>query len=603
MLLLSWHLRFSKRSLPKLKSTKSCLCTLLDSRESVQNLFKLIKVRIGCVRRQYFLNIYIKSLKSRKLTSGFEQSKIVNLMTVGHVEFAVPVHLVNAVRQKLKEQNLFERDAKITEYKRERSSSEFSSWRMIPSTLALSAMDDRSALLSKLGLSHHSEHIELVISNDDARHSTLCQTIGTRRSKNPLHTGVTKWIRGLSDGSQLSALGIDNVIDTLPRTFSVYPPLLLLPAHTFSDPLWQKVFRFASNDETERLYTEIAKATGRNCVFVALNAPIPLTISVASNEKPEIQEKGLQQNTLRSPSNLTPLYGDFGPPAPIPNPQQADFADALWVSTTQNGIRQTWAPVHTMFARGNVSEKARLLKLLSVTSLSSRSPERGGNGASEEGLEKWTAVDLYAGIGYFSFCYARAGAAVVMGWELNGWSVEGFRRGCEMNGWPAAMVEAERDSLMLEGEGSLVGARKGKEAGQTKKPLMIIHHESNVNALQLVSGFRQKSKIPPVRHVNCGLLPTSLPIWQDAVHIVDPEKGGWIHLHENCASDTESLTKRKAEVLEIIRGYYKEAIIGGDNVREKIAADVVVEDAFVVKSYAPGVVHVVFDAYIPPRGT
>src|SRR5690606_6675835 len=70
---------------------------------------------------------------------------------------------------------------------------------------------------------------------------------------------------------------------------------------------------------------------------------------------------------------------------------------------------------------------------------------------------KW-AVDLYAGIGYFAFSYARLGLRVLC-WEVNPWSVEGLRRGAEANGFgvrvmmppsPPPNEEEEDDSLGID---------------------------------------------------------------------------------------------------------------------------------------------------------
>lgn len=45
------------------------------------------------------------------------------------------------------------------------------------------------------------------------------------------------------------------------------------------------------------------------------------------------------------------------------------------------------------------------------------------------------AVDLYCGIGYFTFSYLAAGAKTILGWDLNPWSMEGLRRGAVANKW------------------------------------------------------------------------------------------------------------------------------------------------------------------------
>lgn len=42
--------------------------------------------------------------------------------------------------------------------------------------------------------------------------------------------------------------------------------------------------------------------------------------------------------------------------------------------------------------------------------------------------------DFYCGIGYFSLSYLRNGAKVLC-WELNPWSIEGFRRSLEHAGY------------------------------------------------------------------------------------------------------------------------------------------------------------------------
>ena len=47
----------------------------------------------------------------------------------------------------------------------------------------------------------------------------------------------------------------------------------------------------------------------------------------------------------------------------------------------------------------------------------------------ERSLGKSVLWDLYAGIGYFAFSYAKAGVGKVLCWEINPWSVDGLRRG------------------------------------------------------------------------------------------------------------------------------------------------------------------------------
>lgn len=520
-------------------------------------------------------------------------------MLSGYFKFIVVDQYVNDVKKILSKQNAVDHRFKITEYHHERGSIRTSepSRRVIPTTIAISLKKDitdedslkfliedrtKESLLSRFQLLHLSDYIDLEFSSDSAVSSSRA-----RKAKNPLHSGALRWIRCLP--SPLHALlpgSPKDLIDALPGTFSLYPPLLLLPLDTFSDPLWARTVAVVPQEETQRLYAELARAAGNHCTCVALNAPIPPSLSRTRNDKRGDEGIEAEENILRSPSNFIPLFGEFGPPAPLPNPTPGDFSRALWATTTQNGIRQSWAPMHTMFARGNVAEKSRLLSLPSVTSLSAP--------LAAVATGAWAAVDLYAGIGYFAFCYARAGAAAVLGWELSAWSVEGFRRGCEMNGWAAEIVAAG-GRLSLGGDEPL---------GRGREPRMIVHQESNVRALSVVEDLRSEGALPPVRHVNCGLLPTSTLIWRDAVRIVDPERGGWVHLHENWASDAASLRDRREQVLGILRRYWTVAALEErEEPNENVKGSLTVEDAYVVKSYAPGVVHVVWDAWIPPERT
>ena len=223
-----------------------------------------------------------------------------------------------------------------------------------------------------------------------------------------------------------------------------------------------------------------------------------------------------------------------------------------------------------MFSRGNIVEKARLLRLPALRA------ERLGCAP-----EACSAVDLYAGIGYFAFCYAKMGVGRVLCWEINPWSVEGLRRGVGLNGkergkrgWGVRVVGGEE---VLE---------EGWEGGQEK---VLVFQGDNQHAGARVEGMR--SRIPPVRHVNCGFLPSSAPSWPVAVRVLDPTIGGWVHAHENIAvGDIES---RKADIVARF-----DALANPDAANPQCI--VCCEHLERVKSYAPGVIHCVLDIHITP---
>lgn len=351
--------------------------------------------------------------------------------------------------------------------------------------------------------------------------------------------------------------------------------LLSLNALT-APPSWGALYASLTAPQREDLYACIAKAFKGNCVtHIAINAPIASTDAHGA------------ENRMRSPAGLVPLYGDFGPsPAAAgeedAQPDESDFRRAFWVRATQNqGIVQIWAPLYTMFSRGNVTEKARILG-------------QGGrfDGFDEVALKGETVreiavVDMYAGIGYFVFSYLKRGAKWVWGFELNGWSVEGLRRGCEENGWGCKVVKVEEDGGLLEGTiAELVESLSDSVR-------VVVFHGDNKYAAGILKEIRQlmdsRNAWNSIRHVNLGLLPSSSPAWDNACRMIDRQKGGWVHVHENV--DVQEIDQKKGEVVSEIGRLWRQAQ-GSQVPDEQAAACWHVEQ---VKTYAPGVMHCVFD--------
>lgn len=316
-----------------------------------------------------------------------------------------------------------------------------------------------------------------------------------------------------------------------------------------------------TNSQKETFFTQIlqsvSKKEGKKLTHLAINAGIPFH----EKEKGRDNEDGREEeNILRSPSGLLMLHGDFGPDFIGDEPTEKDFEEAFWVSTKQNGIEQVWAPRWTMFSRGNVKEKARVLGFHDPSSTS----EGGKREIGKEERRNWTAVDLYAGIGYFVFSYVGMGVGRIVGWELNGWSVEGLRRGAVANGWKIRVV------------------RKGEVVEEVGNERIVVFLESNVEAerrLEIIKG------LGTVKHVNCGFLPTSEPTWKAALNILGED--GWLHLHENVGiADVE---RRKGEIAGMFGSWLKE---------QADERKVTVEHVEFVKTFAPDVWHCVFDVYI-----
>ena len=260
-----------------------------------------------------------------------------------------------------------------------------------------------------------------------AESNNTAQTIPSREGKslskgdrppkpkqlNSIDIAVKSWLDGLPEELlDTIMLNLDTLSSTTPKRWTVYPPMVLLPSGSLNSPQWSKILSSISSSQKDSLWTlilqEITRREGKGMLtHLAINSGIPL------NKTTLEEEDGENENILRTPSGLIMLYGYFGPDlSPNHEPSVDDFEDAFWVSTKQNGITQVWAPRYTMFSRGNIKEKARLLDF--------HSQKRTGEGnVSKEEVSKCVAVDLYAGIGYFVFSYVAMGIERVVGWELN----------------------------------------------------------------------------------------------------------------------------------------------------------------------------------------
>ena len=439
----------------------------------------------------------------------------------------------------------------------------------IPTTICvdtlLSSADILQDLLALVGMLGHKADISLAsnaVVDPVEAHGSFGENHGGNGRGNPLARTIIQWLATLQEKRLQTAT---DYLAGRHWTYTIYPPLLILVASEYAS-LEATTGLNRSSIEFSSLYEMICK--NFNVTHIALNAPIPANLL----GEPDVEEftrsqhllddvKSLPLNILRSPTGLTPLYGGFGAALSVNHrPTVADFQSALWCTARQNGIFQTWAPRYTMFSRGNVKEKARILELDSLTEQRLRKE-----------IREVSAVDLYSGIGYFAFSYAKAGVGKVLCWEINPWSVEGLKKGAEGNKWDVQIIK-RGDSVKVE---------------EYENARIVVFEESNEYAAGKIDSIR--GHIPPVKHVNCGYLPSSKDSWETAVQVLD-FTGGWIHAHENIAK--KDIESRKAEILGNFRGL----------AQKRFECKVECEHVELVKSYAPGVMHCVLDIAISPLG-
>lgn len=387
------------------------------------------------------------------------------------------------------------------------------------------------------------------------------------KPQNAIDAALRLWFASLPDSLE-DAHDVEELVAQAPKRWVVYEPMILLPPGSFASEQWQTTIYSTSPLQQHDLWTSMLQEISKTVKGVYTH--------LAANEGIPRHGDDTEENVLRSPSGLRILHGDFGPASlldPIVGATQADFEKAFWVSTKQNGIYQTWAPRWTMFSRGNVKEKARMLNFHSSLQADKASTlnQRQMNEADLKG--KW-AVDLYAGIGYFVFSYAKLGLRVLC-WELNPWSVEGLRRGAIGNGWSVRVIQGPESSSIKMGD-----VLQGDER-------IIVFLESNEMAAQRLSQLEdaQTGQLE-IRHVNGGFLPTSEPVWRDAWSITGFSEQSWLHLHENVGIN--DIEKRRGEM----QGLF-DALAQNEQGRQAT-----VEHVELVKTFAPGVWHCVFDVCI-----
>lgn len=346
------------------------------------------------------------------------------------------------------------------------------------------------------------------------------QPLGEKSSPDPVE--VIKSIL-----KEMNVSNISELISRAPKKWSIYPPMVLFPPNSFDTEGWNELFRMKES-RTTFFKALILKIPAFNQVtHVAVNKPI------------------IEHDIMRRPLHITPLHGDFGPEPTqemFENPSDTDFARAFWCTAVQNGIFQTWAPRYTMFSRGNVKEKKRLLD-------------------TYRNLHDTFVYDFYAGIGYFTLSYLKNGA-IVFCWEINPWSVQGLMKSVSKNGYKyklftprCTLDRATLDRCLRDGVS------------------VFIFHESNEKAIE-----RNAAVAPlPVSHINMGLLPSSRSSWQYAQEVASASSSKTIlHVHENVhISEFNELSRSLSE-------YYDGDILHLEK----------------VKTFAPNIWHVVLDVLL-----
>ncbi|CAI4047886.1 tRNA(Phe) (4-demethylwyosine(37)-C(7)) aminocarboxypropyltransferase SKDI_13G1320 [Saccharomyces kudriavzevii IFO 1802] len=355
----------------------------------------------------------------------------------------------------------------------------------------------------------------------------------------------------VSGNDEISVLCL---LDHLPLKYTIYPPLVLFNNSTvrsFNHPIWQKAFKLKFVDPNE-FYSELL-------CFLCPNNP---NKNANRHSKDRllthlaINNAIVESDILRRPFNIQPLYGELidkdtsnGDDYTLwKNPSKEQLSSSIWCKVIQNGVTQIWSPVFTMFSRGNIKEKKRILATF---------PDICNN----------DVVDLYAGIGYFTFSYLAKSARTLFAFELNPWSVEGLKRGLKANGFD-------------------------------KTGNCHVYQESNEMCIQRITEFQAQNPgfQLRVRHINLGLLPSSRQGWPLAIKLIHLQGASLttvtMHIHENVHIKAINDGSFEKDVVTEI-GAINESIILTENRNTKL--QFVNSKLERIKTFAPDVWHVCLD--------
>lgn len=434
---------------------------------------------------------------------------------------------------------------------------------------------------------------------------------------------------------------LQQLMEECPTRYQLYEPLILFTAGSFTGSKSWSIFLNAAEPSSRNTFFSNLTLCFSKSKSNTKNHPTAHYTHVAENA-PIIDESDI----LRLPSKLMPLY-----PTNSLAANSCPF-DNLWVQTTQNGIKQTWAPAHTMFSRGNIKEKARILNIATKTVAEySLAGSRENPNLFFRHWPRPVAVDMYAGIGYFTFSYLKAGFGAVLCWELNPWSIQGLIKGAKLNKWnPRQFVfQSETESLenkqvpipqnndselqkmanFLYSTNDAAKNTSPKNTKTTQASKVLVFQEDNIKSIQrLIDSLAlvqsQKPHTPdfydyppPIMHINMGLLPSTNLAWPTVSQIArfSSSQNVTLHVHANLSpkemdpwcqstciefqSHMDSFTKETGN--SSVDGYvmYKDCETAHDgNGHLDVSYKVKFIHLEKIKTYAPGVWHVCGDFVI-----
>lgn len=211
----------------------------------------------------------------------------------------------------------------------------------------------------------------------------------------------------------------------------------------------------------------------------------------------------------------------------------------LTATSRQNNIIYRWDPGRIMFSSGNISEKLRMASYPIPKSLDG----------------SMVIIDMYAGIGYFTL-------------QILGHQSSHIHK----------MYSIEMNSL------SFYFLNKNLSINNISSNLCVTLLGDNINFVDMLRHSANR--------ILLGYLPSSQRSWSAAVAMLNNLTGGVLHLHENVPK--EQIEKKRMNIENQLMKYLQ-------STHSNVCWNIKTLHTELVKSVAPGILHVVYDIYLGPH--
>eukprot|EP00923_Selenidium_pygospionis_P010936 GHVN01019106.1.p1 GENE.GHVN01019106.1~~GHVN01019106.1.p1 ORF type:complete len:1502 (+),score=149.35 GHVN01019106.1:396-4901(+) len=258
----------------------------------------------------------------------------------------------------------------------------------------------------------------------------------------------------------------------------------------------------------------------------------------------------------------------------------------------ENGVVFQFDVTRLMFSSGNGTERMRICKLVEHSPLT--------NDVGSNDVEM--VLDMFCGIGYFSLpILVHSERVRVIACDWNREALEAFRSELALN--RINFLEDRFRLTLIQGDSTQL--KPWRSTWSALHPTGRSWVEGDIGFASHILRIEDVRGVPYVDRVLLGLIPSSEHAWRTACGMINPLRGGFLHIHEVAHVKEAGSTKHlpaKADYIEAKIQEFFDIDVGcaatcneGCEPASKLVWRVSVQHVEKVKPYAPLRFHFVFD--------